>query len=99
MATKTWKLGEVARGGIITVETTKDKVIVITKQWDFAAGTRRGSNQSQAQELYRKEVGINDSSAKNVLYFYLANETTSYHADKIVDWIETKVKLKSEFGY
>lgn len=29
MATKTWKLGEVCRGGVITIETTKTQVKII----------------------------------------------------------------------
>jgi hypothetical protein len=49
MAKKTWKLGEVCRGGIITVETKENKVAIIGKEWDFAAGSNRGSNQSNAK--------------------------------------------------
>jgi hypothetical protein len=30
MATKTWKLGEVCKGGVITVETTKTQVKIET---------------------------------------------------------------------
>ena len=35
MASKTWKLGEVCKGGVITVEATAKKVTVIAKEWDF----------------------------------------------------------------
>jgi hypothetical protein len=94
MASKTWKLGEVARGGVITVETTKDKVSVITKEWDRSAGDRRGSNQSNAQELYRKEVRINDVNAYHTLMYHLNEETHSCWADTIMEWIETKVTFK-----
>ena len=31
MAKKTWKLGEVCRGGVITIETTKTQVKIIAK--------------------------------------------------------------------
>ena len=34
MATKTWKLGELSKGGVITVEVTAKKVAVIAKEWD-----------------------------------------------------------------
>ena len=96
MANKTFKLGEVCRGGVITVETNKTTVSVIVKDWDTSAGWNKGSNQSQAQELYRKEVRIDDGDAKNKLYMYLSDQTTSYHADKIVEWIETKVKFENK---
>jgi glycerophosphoryl diester phosphodiesterase len=94
MATKTWKLGEKARGGVITVETTKDKVIVITKDWDFSTGSRKSSNQSNAQELYRKEVRTNDVNAYHTLMYHLNEETHSCYADDIMEWIETKVTFK-----
>jgi hypothetical protein len=38
MATKTWKIGEYAKGGIITVEARGKKVTVIGKEWDFTTG-------------------------------------------------------------
>jgi hypothetical protein len=97
MATKTFKLGEVARGGVITVETNKTKVSIIVKDWDFSTGSRRSSNQSNAQELYRKEVYINDRNAYNELMRFMYEETTSYWAEKIMDWIQLKVKFNTEW--
>ena len=38
MATKTFKIGEYAKGGIITVETTTRTVVVIGKDWDMSQG-------------------------------------------------------------
>ena len=93
MATKTFKIGEYSRGGVITVETTKTTVKVISKEWDFSTGSRRSSDQSNAKEWNRIEVSVNDSNAYRKLSDYLHNDTTSYYADHIMKWIESKVEL------
>lgn len=95
MTTKTWKLGELSRGGIVTVEIKKNKVTVIAKDWDTSAGYSRGSNQSNAKEWDRLEV-IVDGFSRNgysLLNDYLNDLTTSYHASKIIEWIESKLSL------
>jgi len=95
MATKTWKLGEVCRGGIITVITTKTKVTIIGKQWDFDKGSKRSSDQSGAKEFTRCEADVNGNAnaTKDKLYAFLRDLTTSYHSGQILDWIETKVEF------
>ena len=95
MATKTWKLGEVSRGGIITVETTSKKVAIIGKEWDFSTGSRRSSDQTNAKEFDRLEVNPTANRAKRQALEYLCDLTTSYYADQILKWIETKVKLST----
>lgn len=97
MASKTWKLGEVCRGGVITVEATANKVTVIAKEWDFSQGSNKGSNQSNAKEWDRLEVYTFESQAENKLYNYLTDLTTSYYAEKILEWINTKTKFTSEW--
>jgi len=93
MATRTWKLGELSRGGVITAEVKGSKVTVIAKDWDTSTGYNRGSNQSNAQEWDRLEVDLNDRSANSVLNNYLNDLTTSYHADKIMEWIKSKATV------
>ena len=95
MAKKTWKLGEVCRGGIITVETKDKKVSVIGKEWDMSQGTNRGSNQSNAKEFTRLEVNCDDHDVYRKLDAFLHDLTTSYHAGQVMEWIESKVKLGS----
>lgn len=99
MATKTWKLGELARGGVITVETTAKKVTVIAKDWDFSAGSKKSSNQSNAKEWNRLEVSTSSSDAERQLDWFLCDLTTSYYAGEVMDWIRTKVKFKNEFDW
>lgn len=97
MASKTWKLGEVCRGGVITVEATAKKVTIIAKEWDFSQGSNRGSNQSNAKEWNRLEVATSSSDAESKLDWFLFDLTTSYHAGKIMEWIKTKTKFTSNW--
>ena len=97
MATKTWKLGELSKGGVITVETTKTQVKVIAKEWDYSKGSNKGSDQSQAKERNRLEVSLSDTDAEKKADWFLFDLTTSYWTGEIMDWIKTKVKFKSEF--
>jgi hypothetical protein len=96
MASKTFKLGEVAKGGVITVNATSKEVVVITKDWDYSAGSNKGSNQSNAEELYRKSFSLSNRDAERNILWYLGEETTSYYADKILDWVKTKVKFNQD---
>ena len=95
MATKTWKLGEVCKGGIITIETTKTQVKVIAKERDYSKGSNKGSDQSKAKEWNRLEVNLSDNQAESKIDWFLFDLTTSYWAGEILDWIKTKVKFSS----
>lgn len=96
MKTKTWKLGEVAQGGVITVEITGKVVAIIGKEWDISAGTRRSSNQSNAKEFTRETIVSDDWNSYWKMRNFLEDLTTSYHAGKIMYWIEEKIgKLHS----
>jgi hypothetical protein len=98
MATKTFKIGEYAKGGIITVETTAKQVTVIGKDWDFSKGSRRSSDQSGAKEWTRETVSVLDSQACRKLDNFLNDLTTSYYAGLVLDWIKSKVKLDVRNG-
>ncbi len=93
MATKTWKLGEVCQGGIITVETKGNNVTIIGKEWDFSKGSNRGSDQSKAKEFCRLEDDVEINGADRRLVEFLQDLSTSYWADEIMKWIESKTKL------
>ena len=97
MATKTWKLGEVCRGGIIQVITTKSKVTIIGKDWDYSQGSNRGSNQTNAKEFTRLETNSTDDNTRREIDNFLHDLTTSYHSGNILDWIKTKVEFKNSF--
>ena len=93
MATKTWKLGEVCQGGIITVEIKGNNVTIIGKEWDFSKGSNRGSDQSKAKEFCRLEDNVEIYDADRRLVEFLQDLSTSYWADEIMKWIESKTKL------
>jgi len=92
-AQKTFKLGEYAVGGIITVEINGNEVTVISKQWDNSTGYSRASNQSNAKELSRNLTRADIQNSRWRIDTYLNMLTTSYYSDKILQWIESKVKL------
>jgi len=97
MATKTWKLGEVCQGGIITVETKGNNVTIIGKEWDFSTGSRRSSDQSKAKEFCRLEEDAELYDADRRLSEFLHDLTTSYYTGEIMEWIESKVKLNKNW--
>jgi hypothetical protein len=94
MATKTWKLGEICRGGIITVETKGNKVAIIGKDWDHSQGTRRSSNQTNAKEWTRLEVNAEDRSASREMSDFLHDLTHSWAVDKIMKFIDDKTDVQ-----
>ena len=94
MAEKTWKIGESAKGGVITVKTTKTQFVIIGREWDFKAGSGRGSSQAAALPFDKKTFKLDDPQAKQKAFMYLTDLTTSYYADNILKWISSKV----EFG-
>jgi len=98
-ATKTWKLGEVAQGGVITVEITGKIVTVIGKEWDFSTGSRKSSDQSNATEFIRGVANIEDSNAYRNTLDFLSDLVHSYYADQIMKWIESKVKFKKDLNW
>jgi hypothetical protein len=91
--TKTWKLGENATGGIITIEIKKDNIIIINKEWDYSMGSNKSSDQSKAKELSRNIVNSQNRNLYRDLYMILTNYTTSYYSEQIIDWVKTKVKV------
>ena len=91
MATKTFKIGEYCKGGIITIETTKTQVKVICKEWDTSKGFSKNSDQSKAKEWNRLEVNLSSYDAESKIDWFLFDLTSSYYVGEIMDWIRTKV--------
>lgn len=102
MRKKTWKLGEVCKGGIITVETKSlgiisgakaTQVAIIGKEWDHSAGDRRSSNQSNAKEWTRKEFIIHGTEGNFRIFYtmeeFLTDLTRIGYAEQILEWIKT----------
>jgi hypothetical protein len=98
-ATKTFKIGEYAKGGVITAEVNGKVITVIGKEWDYSKGSRKSSDQSNAKEFTRGTVLANEQDAEWKLSNFLCDLTTSYYADEIIKWIKSKVEIRTEFGY
>jgi hypothetical protein len=93
--TKTWKLGEICQGGVVTVEVTGQKIAVIGKQWDFSTGSRKSSDQSKAQEFTRLEIEANEYNAERRVIDFLCDLMHSWAADEIAKWIKAQVSYTS----
>jgi hypothetical protein len=98
-ATKTFKIGEYAKGGVITAEVNGKVITIIGKDWDTSTGYSKSSNQSNAKEFTRATVLANEQNAEWKLSEFLCDLTTSYYADEIIKWVKSKVKIEREFGY
>ena len=94
MKTKTFKIGEYCLGGIITIEIKNDIISVIGKEWDYSQGTNRSSDQSNAKEFTRGTMSVTDYDVHSKLFAFLNHLTTSYYADEITKWIQSKTELK-----
>lgn len=93
MATRTFKIGEYARGGIITAEVKGTNVTIIGKEWDFSGGSTRKASQKNAKEFTRLTVDTRSTHAYRDLHDFL-NDLTSYGwAEKVMEWVESKLPL------
>jgi hypothetical protein len=97
--TKTWKLGEICKGGIITVEVTGQKIAIIGKEWDYSKGSNRGSNQNGAKEWTRLEVEANEYDAERQVSNFLHDLTHSWAVDEIEKWIKPQVVYTANSWY
>jgi len=93
--TKTWKLGEICKGGVVTVEVTGQKIAIIGKDWDFSKGSNRGSDQSGAKEWTRLEIEANEFNAQRSVLEFLQDLMHSWAADEIEKWIGKQVTYTS----
>ena len=92
-ATKTFKIGEYCKGGIITAEVNGKVITIIGKEWDMSKGTKRSSDQSGAKEFTRYSVSATDRESYWKLYNFISDLTTHYYTEQVIDWVKTKVEL------
>jgi len=98
-ATKTWKIGEYCKGGIITAEINGKIITLIGKEWDYSKGSTRGSDQSKAKEFIRGTITSEESNAERKIMDFLGDLTTHYYSSEVMKWIESKVSFKSKFDW
>jgi len=84
MAQKTFKIGEYAIGGIITVRIIDTIVGINALDWNTKKVVM--NNTFQVHDFH----GCNYSEIDN----YLNELTSSYYADRILNWIKLNVKFE-----
>jgi len=89
MAKKTFKIGEYAKGGIINVETTKNKIII--KVIDMFGDD--GEIASQTSIFNEHDVKVNCDNLERRVTEFLNEITTSYYTEKIKAWIKDKTGI------
>lgn len=96
--TKTWKIGEYAKGGVISVEINKtfrkgNVITIIGKEWDLSQGYKKTSNQSNAKEFTRITINSSyDSNTDDKMFYFLIELTTAHYTHIIIEWINSKLK-------
>jgi len=86
MATKTFKIGEYAVGGIIQVRTTSDSINIDALDWN-------SKQKIMGREFQVRAMGSCLSvtpyvKLTNEIDTYLNELTSSYYADKVLDYIK-----------
>ena len=81
-ATKTFKIGEYAMGGIIQVKVTGKIIQVFVKEWDTNEVLRTGTTSTEDDGVERK------------LSDFLNDVTSHYYAEQVMKWIKEKTGLK-----
>ena len=76
MATKTFKIGEYAVGGIIQVRTTSDSINIDALYWN------------SKQKIMGREFQVRAMNLTNEIDNYLNELTSSYYADKVLNYIK-----------
>jgi hypothetical protein len=87
MATKSFKIGEYAIGGIIKVD-INGKVIQV-KALDYYS----------KNEVMSGSVMSDEYDAKRKLDNFLHELTSSYYAGKVMEWIESKVEIRNPYDW
>jgi hypothetical protein len=94
---KTFKIGEYAKGVVITVEIKGKIVTVIGKEWDYSTGSGKSSDQSNAMEFTRATYDVTRNGDYRDTLDFLCDLTTSFYADEILKWIESKIQFHKGF--
>jgi hypothetical protein len=76
MATKTFKIGEYAVGGIIQVRTTSNSINIDALDWN------------SKQKIMGREFQVRAMNLTNEIDNYLNELTSSYYADKVLNYIK-----------
>jgi len=82
MATKSFRIGECAVGGIIKVDITGKVIQIKALDWNTKKAVSSGSAMSDEPQCSQK------------IEEYLMDLTTCYYAGKIMEWIKSKLNVR-----
>jgi len=85
MAKKTFKIGEYAIGGIIQVCATSESVTIDALDWN------------SKQKIMGREFQVRATNVTNEMDNYLNELTSSYYADKVLDFIKENVTFNLNY--
>ena len=85
MATKTFKIGEYAVGGIIQVRTTSNSINIDALDWN------------SKQKIMGREFQVRAMNLTNEIDNYLNELTSSYYAEKVLDFIKENVTFNLNY--
>ena len=85
--TKSFKIGEYAKGGIIKVDIVGKSLTI--KALDY----------NSKKEVMSGSVMVDEFDARWKVLNYLNELTSSYYADKVMKYIESKVELHKGSGW
>lgn len=88
---KTFKIGEYVVGGIIEVVSNKESITINFR--DMFGKTN--------DILVTKSFLINSRDVERDILFYISDNGTSYYADKVLDYIKSKIDIPrlNHFGW
>ncbi len=86
-ATKTFKIGEYAVGGIIKVKINGKVIQIEALDWFTKEILQTGSTMITEKDVRRK------------IDMFLIQLTSSYYTDEIMKWIESKIEFKNEYDF
>jgi hypothetical protein len=86
-ATKTFKIGEYAIGGIIKVKINGKVIQIEALDWFTKEILQTGSTM------------ITERDARRKVNLFLNELTSFYYAGEIIEWIESKIEFKNEYDF
>ncbi len=86
-ATKTFKIGEYAVGGIIKVKINGKVIQIEALDWFTKEILQTGSTM------------ITEKDARRKIDMFLNELTSFFHAGEIMKWIESKIEFKNEYDF
>jgi hypothetical protein len=91
MASKQFKIGEYAVGGIIKVDVSVESVTIQALDYNTKSVV-----QTQTFTLNRSFLGAVDSGKYWAMKDFLNDLTSSYYADKVMEYIETTAHIEHQ---